>query len=390
MSKGFVAFKREVLPLCESLPQILHFEKRIMQSLAKHISMQEKESLEPLLDLLTAFAHDLGIRFEKHYPESLGLIVAIAGRPQAVEVIEWTFGALAFLFKYLSKLLVPNLRPTFDAISPLLGKSRHPPHIARFSAEALSFLVKKAGAPSHRETALPDFIRHVKSDLGTMAGERQFSLYQDGIMTMFAEAMKGNENSMHSAAPAIFAQLTDAVFEEAGDGSAIAQNDIWADVVCGVLTSAIHHSTPETFVELQEAILNSVSSGLEQLGQDGVWRRVRPCVRILGTFAGVRKGSHVTDWTSVTRSLVHMLQITASRDEDDVQHDPNSVWRDIMVQAAILWHHAPMDALIPHMTGFSRALTRGPLMRWFIPFCSYLCDLDATRFGNLLRGDFQR
>ena len=61
ISKAFVSFRREVLPLSESLPQILHFEHRIVDLLASYIEKQDKESLEPLLDLLTALSHDLHI-----------------------------------------------------------------------------------------------------------------------------------------------------------------------------------------------------------------------------------------------------------------------------------------------------------------------------------------
>ncbi len=88
-----------------------------MDLLAEYISKQNKDSLEPFIGSLTAFAHDLGVRFEKYYPRALQLIVDIASKPQTVEVVEWTFAALAFLFKYLSRLLVPNLVPTYDAIS---------------------------------------------------------------------------------------------------------------------------------------------------------------------------------------------------------------------------------------------------------------------------------
>ena len=390
ISKEFVSFKREVLPLSESLPQILHFEKRIMDSLAKYIAIQDKEALEPLLDLLTAFAHDLGMRFEKHYARSLGLIVDIAGKPQDVEVIEWTFGTLAFLFKYLSKLLVPNLRPTFDTVSPLLGKARHPPHIARFAAEALSFLVRKAGAPSHREATLPAFIKHVKSDLCGVAGDRQFILYKDGIMTMFAEAMKGNENTIHSSGSAIFMALMDAAVADDSEGLSMSHNEIWTDVVCGVLTSAIHHSTPETIAELLESILDKIKANFERVAEGSNWWNLRPYIRILGVVAGVRKGSRIGDWAGVIHALADMLELIAKVNEDTAQCEPDAIWGDIVVPVAITWHHAPIDALIPHLSRFSRSLTKGPLMKWFIPFSSYMCELDANRFASLLRGEFQK
>lgn len=390
ISSCFVSFKREVLSVSESLPQILHFEKRIMESLARHISMQDKEALEPLLDLLTAFAHDLGVRFEKYYAQSLALIVDIAGKPQPVEVIEWTFGALAFLFKYLSKLIVPNIRPTYDVIAPLLGKVRNPPHIARFAAEALSFLVRKAGAPSHRETTLPALIRHIRTDLCAMADDRQFMLYKDGAMTMFAQAIKGNDHGIHSAGVAVFTHLMDGMYEAAGTGSAPSRNEIWAEVVCGVLTSIIHHSTPQTFPELLEAILDKTKSLYESRGSEHGWGDFLPMVKVLGVLAGVRRGSRIEDWGKLVQTLNEVLEQVAKYGEDTEQPDSAAVWNDIISPTAVVWHQAPTDAVIPRAAAFIKSLTKGPLMSWFIPFCSHLSDLNAARFGSLFRTDFQK
>ncbi|KAF4983763.1 hypothetical protein FZEAL_886, partial [Fusarium zealandicum] len=387
VSKPFSAFKTRVYPLCESLPQLLHFEQRIMDHLADFISGQDKEALEPLLDLLTAFSHDLGVRFEKHYGRSLDLMVAIAAKPQDVEVIEWTFGALAFLFKYLSKLLVPDLRPTYKVMAPLLGKSRHPPHIARFAAEALSFLVKKAAAPSHGEAALKRLVECARDDLISIKDDRQFILYKDGLMTMFAEAIKGTEYTIHSTGPAIFAALVNAIPEEE---RTLAEETIWTDVVCGVLTSVIHHSNFDTFGEFAQGIHQSVQENMERaLPEDQQWQLV-PLVRIYGTLAGVRKGSRLSDWTPLIHNLVAMLS-SVTKTAPEVPKDVESVvWKSVIVNIAIIWHHAPIDALIPRIVSLVQSLSREPLMKWFIPFCSYFCELDARRFGSLFRNDFQK
>ncbi|KAH7163110.1 armadillo-type protein [Dactylonectria estremocensis] len=387
VSKPFVAFKREVLPLCESLPQLLHFEQRIMDSLANYISLQEKEALEPLLDLLTAFSHDLGVRFEKHYGRSLDLIVAIASKPQDVDVIEWTFGALAFLFKYLSKLLVPDLRPTFKVMVPLLGKSRHPPHIARFAAEALSFLVKKAAAPSHRDTALKLLIECAKEDLCSVVGDRQFILYQDGLMTTFAEAIKSTEYTIHSTGPAVFTALVNAIPESE---RSLADETTWTNVVCGVLTAVIHHATVDTFEEFANAIHENVETKMNQVpAADRQWQLV-PFVRIYGTLAGVRRGSRLSDWIPLVRNLIDMLaQVTkAAVEAPKAAH--GVVWSSVISNIAIIWHNAPIDALIPHLTSLAQSLSREPFMKWFIPFCSYFCELNTYRFGSLFRSEFQK
>lgn len=357
-----------------------------MGLLAEHIAEQDKESLEPLLDLLTAFADDLGARFEKHYGQSLELIVAIAGKPQPVEVIEWTFGAIAFLFKYLSKLLVPNLKPTYDAISGIMGKDRHPPHIARFASEAMSFLIRKAGTPSHREAALLPLVTHIRSDICSMVDERQYTLYRDGIMTMFAESMKGAEHTIVSAGPSIFTTLIDAV---SPDEFNLETNMIWTDMVCGILTSIVHHSRTETFDQLAEAIHDNIDQKIAQLDKATPWQIV-PYIKVLGTLGGVRKGSRITNWNRLVTQLVNLLAHASQASDDFSKEQGSAMWTSVMVNIATIWHHAPVEALMPKTAALLQCLTREPYMRWFIPFCAYFCELDSRRFGNLFRTEFQK
>ncbi|KOS16597.1 U3 small nucleolar RNA-associated protein 20 [Escovopsis weberi] len=404
ISKPFSSFRTKVTPLCESLPQILHFEQRIMDLLVEYMSSQDKEALEPLLDLLTAFAHDLGVRFEKHYAKSLDLVLAIAGRPQPVEVIEWTFGALAFLFKYLSKLLAPDLRPTYAVMAPLLGKARHPQFIARFAAESMSFLVRKAAAPSLRETALVSFVRYIQEDIYSVREDRQFTLYRDGLMTMFAEAIKGADRSLHSCGAAIIATLIDAIPEAE---CSLAPETTWTDLVCGVLTSVVHHSTADTLADFAMVVLEKCEQKTQTQTQTQVpttttttttttppWLIV-PYVRILSVLGGVRKGTRLKHWSQMTRQLVDMLGTCSQKaaeeeEEEKTAEEDGLMWTQVLANIAITCHHAPMDSLIPQISRLVQSLTREPFMRWFIPFCSYFSELDPGRFGSLFRSDFQK
>lgn len=402
ISKPFTDFKRQVMPLCETLPQILHFQDKIMELLATFISAHDKEALEPLLDLLTAFAHDLGVKFEKFYQQSLELLVAIAGKPQGADVIEWTFGAMAWLFKYLSRLLVPDLRPTYDMLSGLLGKTRQPAHINRFAAEALSFLVKKAAAPSHRESALSRIVEHIKDDLKEHARtlekkkkgseddiadyeleaaykSKPFEMYRDGVMTMFSEAMKSSGNTLHSTCTFIFESLVSAIpLDELLPGN----QTPWTDVCCGVLTSIVHHSTPDTFKPLAEGILNLAS----QAPSD----RSVPFLRLFGLMAGVRKGSRVSDWASFMKVMNKTLE-NLSRDRGKILTCSGSViWELLVANAGICWHQAPIDALITCLNDFNKIMTGEPFMRWYIPFCAYLAELNGPRFRSLFQKPFQK
>ncbi|KAK0731037.1 armadillo-type protein [Lasiosphaeris hirsuta] len=377
ISRPFMLFRRDVTPLSESLAQILYHEDRIMDLLAGYIARHDKESLEPLLDLLTAFAHDLGVRFEKHYPRALALVVALASKVHDVEAIEWTFASLAFLFKYLSRLLVPDLRATYDAVSPLMGKARIPGHIARFAAEAMSFMIKKAAAPGHKDKSLPMIVEHARIDLESMAGTKQFDLYSQGIMTMFAEAIKSSGNSIHSTGPDIFAALAQAVSDEE---MMLKDQTTWTDVCCGVLTSIIHHSRPETFHAFEERLLEEAAAT----------ERSTLLIQLLGTAAGVRRGSRIEDWSALVKAHVRLLGHPSACKETIENASPTQVWQRIVVNTAIIWSQAPIDALIPSINAFNGKITKEPLMKWYIPFCSYLADLNPERFRSLFQKDFQK
>lgn len=180
LSTTFVEFARRALPLSDSLPLILHHQTSIFDALLEFIGKRDTLSLEPLLDLLAHFAHDLGASFEPYFGRAVLLLSDLVARHVDVSTVEWTFGCLAYLLKYLSRLLVPDLRPLYDILAPLLGRTPQKPFNTRFAAEALSFLVRKTKSES-----LELIVKHGFTDL-RQAGENPG--YAEGLMTMFCEA----------------------------------------------------------------------------------------------------------------------------------------------------------------------------------------------------------
>jgi U3 small nucleolar RNA-associated protein 20 len=391
MSEGFISFSRDVLPMCDSLPQILHFEDKIMEIFVTCLGKKERESVEPLLGLMTDFAHDLGPRFEKHYPKALELVTSIAGTPQDVEVIEWSFTSLAFLLKYLSKLVVPDLRPTYDLIAPLLGKHRQRPHIARFAAEAMSFLIKKAGTPGQREKALPLIINHAKADLLSMSEAKEFGLYYHGLMTLFAEAMKGNGLNVHTTGPSIFRALVLALDEKDLSSK---EPSAWMNVICGVLTSMIHHSSSDTFRELLEIIIELTNSSVESFTvshNEYDFRALLFSARMIGIVAGVRKGTRVNDWPGLLKSMSNILKVVSKRPAFVAkQEDEFEIWNSLIHSVSIIFQYTPMDAVIPFISISMDSLTKDPLATWFLAFCSYLSEAEPERFKSIVLPYFQR
>lgn len=377
ITQNYVEFKRAVLPLCDSLPQILHHADQIMALLGAHIEAADRESLEPLLDLMTAFARDLGQRFEKYYGRALELVreTIFRGGSTDAEVIAWANTTLVFLYKYLGKLLAPNVRPTYDAISPLLGKRRLQPQAVRLAAEGFSFLVKKVTSPSHRASALKEIVAYIRKDVETFEDTRQANLFHHGVMAVFAEAMKGAGTSLHSTAPYMLTALLDSDQER--------QTQVWRDIVSGVFVAAVRHADPSSLHPLLQTIYG-------RLGDDS-----RPTsaselaflLRLLTLVASFRHGHKVKKWellaeasTSLIEAIYKLLEIAFSESQDleGAQRACGiDIWGEVLARAAILWSSGPFSAFIPHVPSLQSLVSQGLLEGYYAPFIVYLAELDG-------------
>lgn len=374
LAENFVHFSRKVAPLCDSLPQVLHHSDRIVDLLVEFIEKGEKFSEEPLLSLLAHLAHDLGEQFEKHFERVVKTVAHIAATHAEIEVIEWSFTCLAWLFKYLSRLLVPDLRPTFDLISPLLGRAHQKAFIARFAAESLSFLVRKAGAGYHRDkTPLTLIVRRISEQLKELQDNEKDYEFQQGIKFLLADSLKGIQRGTHSSAIAILqALLADAYH----DDYASLQAPPLEPVLIGVVTAVIHHTDAENFKPLLDSIIAQILSASSQ--------RAALSSRLLFVVCGVRMGSRVADWKPVLTSLEHILN-TANGPAD---LESTEAW-DLLSVTAVVFQYCPLDAAIPYEK-LLEGLTKASWDAYFLPFCNMFAELGAERFRTLLLPYFKR
>lgn len=376
LSEIFSTFARRVAPLCDSLPQVLHHDERIFQLLIENIEKGDKNSEEPLLKLLANFAHDLGVRFEKHFGRAVQTVANLAATHADVEVIEWSFTCLAWLFKYLSRLLVPDLRPVFDVMTPLLGKTRQKLFVMRFAAESLSFLVRKAGAAYHRDQSpLRTILRHVSELIKESQDTTQEIDFQQGLMTLFADSLKGVQRGLHSSAVAILKEMLLQVYDE--DYADLPKPPL-EFVLKGVITSVIHHSDAEHFQPLLETILDTVKSKASDNRYIGV------SSRLLFVVCGVRKGSRVAQWPPVLETTNLLFQNGKIATQIDAAHV-----QELLSTLAVVFQYCPIDAAIPH-TQLLDKLSKQPLEPYFLSFCNTFSQLGRERFNTLLLSYFKR
>uniref|UniRef100_UPI00359014F6 small subunit processome component 20 homolog n=1 Tax=Myxine glutinosa TaxID=7769 RepID=UPI00359014F6 len=137
-------FLNEVSGLVQTFPQLVHHQDTIVQSLQNHLLVPSSTALEPLLDLVVQLARDLQKDFYPHFGRFFSIITGLLNA-QDTEQLEWVFTCLSYLYKFLWRLLVQDIRSVYSMYSPLLEHKKE--HIRNFAAESFSFLMRKV--PDH-------------------------------------------------------------------------------------------------------------------------------------------------------------------------------------------------------------------------------------------------
>ena len=378
LSDNFTQFARRVNSLSESLAQILYHEEKIMGLLVEYIEKRDEHSMEPLLSLLAQFARDLGVRFERHFATSVTMVASVAASHPNVEVVEWSFSCLAWIFKFLSRLLVPDLRQLLGIMAPYLRKERQKPYVARFAAESMSFLIRKAGLVYYKNKAPLEhavtFLLHDVRDAA--AASKNVEAYKEGLMAMFSDAMKGVKGGIHSNGTDILSCLL---------GSVPADDDLQSglalDVAGGIIVNLAHNTTAETF----EPILDTLSSYIETLSKDPNSQRAGICCRLIFLCVSTRKGARISNWKTVHQTLLLLLQKAATAPNVYSSSVPQ-----LLTAVAYALQMSPMDEMLPFMRPIMDTVTNDKFSAYFLSFCATFSEWGAERFHGVVLPYFQK
>jgi len=376
LSEDFVKFSRAVAPLSDSLPQILHHADDIFNLLLLHIEQGTVVSLQPVLDLVSQFAHDLGTRFEDKFPAALNAITKLAATNADVEVIEWSFTCLAWLFKYLSKLLVPDLRPLYDVMAPLLGKSKQKTFVSRFAAESLSFLLRRASVSYHINPIwLQSIIKHIVTDVCASRDIRTIEQFELGLISLFSEAIKGAKETLSNNGNFIFAELLKACLETLGDDF---HSNPAFQTVQGVLTALLHETNDQTFEPIIQTIISPKIDDDKQVSQ-----RLEVRLQLLMQLTCYRKGQNVKDWGEVLDFLAATVEFASSIDK------PADIQPDILAAIVLCHNFCTVDVAIRHIKLLDK-LCEGAWADHFPAFCDFYSQFGNDRFQTFALQKFQK
>ncbi|KAF2772660.1 hypothetical protein EJ03DRAFT_189983 [Teratosphaeria nubilosa] len=381
LSATFTAFLRQASPYADTLPVVLHNEDKIMDLLVTYIEKADGLAMEPLLSLMSLFAHDLDVRFEKHFARAVSSITAVAAKHEDPAVVEWSFTCLAWLFKYLSRLLAPDLRPLYDLMAPYLGREPQKPFIIRFAAESMSFLIRKAGATYARDpdpTPLDKIVEHMLKDCIRVYDDqdRKDDLYKQGIMTLLCDSIKGVQNKLHSSGLAVLQSLLTACYKKNNREDGI---QVPATLAVGVLTSLVHHTTAETFSPIAGTIAELCDSAR---GPEPVYLMSE----LLFTIVSVRKGTRIADWKPIVEAACNMIYKNAEFSNIDVYLPPTA-----LAALAVTLQYATIDAVLPALGILDKSAMQGSgVYQHFLPFCDIFARLGTDRFRQVVLPALQR
>ncbi|KAI9926925.1 U3 snoRNP protein [Aspergillus wentii] len=378
LSDNFSQFSRKISPLCESLAQILYHEEKIMNLLVEFIEKRDQLSLEPLLSLLAQFARDLGVRFEKHFATAVTLVASVAATHPDVEVVEWSFGCLAWTFKFLSRLLVPDLRQVLGIMTPYLGKERQKSFVARFAAESMSFLIRKAALVYYKnKTPLELATSFLLQDLRNAAVDsKSIESYKEGLMNMFSDAMKGIKGAIHTNGTDVLHCLLESAAVEDD-----LQRSLSLEVVSGVVVNILHFTTPDTF----EPILDFLKSYIDTHSKKAHRPHAELCCRLIFLSVSTRKGSRVKNWKAVHQILLLLLQKAGAAHDVYAESMPQ-----LLTVTAYALQLSPMDEMLPFMRPIMDNVSNERFSAYFLPFCATFAEWGTERFHSVVLPHFQR
>ncbi|KAI8646706.1 armadillo-type protein [Parasitella parasitica] len=327
MTRNFKDFAREITPLVKSLPSIIYHKDTIVSILEKHLLVKDSMALDGLLDLVTKLAKDLEGEFYPYYPRMLSCVLPLVYH-QDIKLLESVFNCIAYLFKFLSRQILPDLDQTFHLLTKLLGEDNQAkPYIRHFTAEAFAFLLRKA-----RGTDLTKIIKCIIDALKAEPAPQ----FEEGLAMLFFESIKQIDHRIHSRGEAIYKEL---LVQSCSQG--IAADDIEKSPVHSLLTKTtlltLHHTYRQHFTPIIQIVLNELERQTKKMDENVI---AIP-VSLLTMIVTVRKGSRVEDFKPIIAAIQDLAKLIFSSKADTYS---NYLYTQVLCSVVGALSHGSLEA----------------------------------------------
>ncbi|CCE61523.1 hypothetical protein TPHA_0A04500 [Tetrapisispora phaffii CBS 4417] len=287
LSANFAKFSDEIESNIQTLPQILFHQKDIINTLTKYIDMHDDNSLQPLLDMLAQLCHDLGPDFMPYYGQTVTSLINMLDEAinfEKTSVFEWGFNCLAYIFKYLSKLLSEDLIPTYTLLFPLLSHSKE--YLSRFSAEAMSYLIRKSNSKN-----LSNFISFSLNQLKESEGKQLY----DGLVTLYTESLTSIQESLHSKAKVIYSLLIENTLTDP-------ENEESTALLCDIWLNISKFGSSENLIPLYNGVTDILDENLSV-------KTSNASIKLICVLSFSESGKKVPSWDVITKLVGKIISL---------------------------------------------------------------------------------
>lgn len=368
LSGVFTEFLNQVEQHCQSLPQLIYHKDLIYQALNEAIAKNDVHSIQPLLELLSQFIHDLGSDFLPYYTQTLKLLTELVmevnpndyqNNRNSSNVLEWAFNTLAFSFKYLSRDLIKDLKPTFIELLPFLKLTKKT-YISRFCAEALSFLIRKLSSDSLVEIINFSLFDQLDEVLNNDS-------YCESLTILYSEAMKNTKGTFHSKSQSIFLKLMEISLYKIDEKAHPKLISIISDITLEILNHGTAESCDKFYVMVTDYLNELLEKNTNEL-------ELLTSCQILSTLSFAESGKKINNWDvvlNVVDTLVSKFpQETSQELMESFLYLMVIVFRNADIQSLTIRHKKYLDAA--YKTNGFLTFAEGSLS---------VCTAKVTNFG---------
>jgi U3 small nucleolar RNA-associated protein 20 len=190
-AEDFISFYEEMIPLVQTLPQIVLHREKLFSALLLRVNMSARLSLEPILMLITALSRDILEDFLPFLGRHANAILALLndGGDRDPEILEQVFTSWSYIMMYLQKYLVKDIVQVLRTTSALRYFPKD--YVRAFMAESVSFLLRNA--PNNQ-------LAQGLMKLLLEAAKKSSPVRTDGVISLLWHVMKGTSTKLHSRA----------------------------------------------------------------------------------------------------------------------------------------------------------------------------------------------
>ncbi|KAM3330839.1 hypothetical protein ACQJBY_027135 [Aegilops geniculata] len=190
-AEDFISFYDEMIPLVQTLPQIVLHREKIFSGLLQRVNMAARLSLEPIFMLIAELARDILEEFLPFLARHANAILALLsdGGDRDPEILEQVFTSWSRVMMYLQKYLVKDVVQILRITSPLRFFPKD--YVREFMAESVSFLLRNA-----RNNQLTEGLGQALVE----AAKNSSPIQIDGVTALLWHVMRGTYTKLHSRA----------------------------------------------------------------------------------------------------------------------------------------------------------------------------------------------